>query len=246
MARRRVDLGHPRSIGAVGVDVAVDGLAVGRMGGRRGDRVGRAVEPISADSTAFARYATSPTPVIRDARVRDRAPGRRDDGTHADDRIARRRVGHLLVRPLDPAGQRPARIELRGSRPVRCRSGRHPGRTRRAARPVRPASTAARPSSRARARAPAGRCRVGVGDRPTDRAPVADLDVADAEDALAGEVERGRLQRLRVGRRAPRPPSHHPRSGRALAARPDGRYRRASPAARAAASSAAAGSSRRR
>ena len=68
-----IDLGHLRPIRAVGVDIAVDGLAVGRMGGGGRHRVGRTVEPVSADSTAFARYGTSDAG-DRDARVRDRAP----------------------------------------------------------------------------------------------------------------------------------------------------------------------------
>ena len=44
------------------------------------------------------------------------------------------------------------------------------------------------------------RGRVGVRDGATDRAPVADLDVADPGDAVPREVERGRLERLGVRR----------------------------------------------
>ncbi len=42
------------------------------------------------------------------------------------------------------------------------------------------------------------RGRIGVGDRAADRAPVADLDVADARDAVAGEARAARrLERPR-------------------------------------------------
>ena len=58
-----VDDRHRRPVGGVGVDVAVDGDAVGRVGGGRGDR---RVAPIRADERRLDRLrpvGTSPTPV---------------------------------------------------------------------------------------------------------------------------------------------------------------------------------------
>ena len=107
---------------------------------------------------------------------------------------------HLLIRALGARGQRPP-DELDQDL-VRCDAGlegtlEEPVERHGPVAPRRPQH--GRVVEGQQERRQVGR-RVGVADRPTDRAPVADLDIADAEDAFAGEVELGRLERLGVRR----------------------------------------------
>ena len=124
----------------------------------------------------------------------------RDDRRDADDGVARRRLGQLLVRPPDPVRERPA--PQRDDELVRREPGLE-GPLEEAVERHDPLASAGAQDHRvvqgqAERRQVAGR--IGMGDRPADRAAVADLHVADVGDGLDRDLQRGRVEDLGIGR----------------------------------------------
>ena len=194
---------HPRSIVAVGVDVAVDRLAVRGVLGRGSHRGRRTVTRQQGVLDRLCAIGHLAHPGQRDPGMRDGPAGRGDDGAHPDDRVPRGGVLQPLVRT--PRTGRQGVAAQRGQDLVRG----DVARERALEEAIERHDALATPRAQhdlvveRQTKGRQIRGRVGVGDGAPDRAPVADLDVADAEDAVAGEVERCRLEDLGVGGECP-------------------------------------------